>query len=140
MSKEYLFSVAKVFSFSRRIMKSRDVIMKIADTEKMEVIHLLSKQHILNEMSKNLDMWSKKYGVKRIGIFGSYSRGEQRESSDIDVLVEFTDDAMTFDNYMDLKLSLEDHFQKKVDLVIIDDIKPSLMSTILGSAKYAERA
>ncbi|KFZ32298.1 DNA polymerase subunit beta [Anoxybacillus flavithermus] len=46
---------------------------------------------------------------------------------------------MTFDNYMDLKLSLEDHFQK-VDLVIIDDIKPSLMSTILGSAKYAERA
>ena len=140
MSKEYLFSVAKVFSFSRRIMKSRDVIMKIADTEKMEVIHLLSKQHILNEMSKNLDMWSKKYGVKRIGIFGSYSRGEQRESSDIDVLVEFIDDAMTFDNYMDLKLSLEDHFQKKVDLVIIDDIKPSLMSTILGSAKYAERA
>ena len=104
------------------------------------VIYLLSKQHILNEMSKNLDMWSKKYGVKRIGIFGSYSRGEQRESSDIDVLVEFIDDAMTFDNYMDLKLSLEDHFQKKVDLVIIDDIKPSLMSTILGSAKYAERA
>ncbi|MGG4000461.1 nucleotidyltransferase family protein [Anoxybacillus kestanbolensis] len=89
-------------------------------------------------MSKNLDIWSKKYGVKRIGLFGSYSRGEQRESSDIDVLVEFIGHAMTFHNYMELKFSLEDHFQKPVDLVIVDDIKPTLKPTILRSAKYAE--
>lgn len=86
-------------------------------------------------MSKNLDIWSKKYGVKRIGLFGSYSRGEQRESSDIDV---FIDHVMTFDNYMELKLSLEDHFQKPVDLVIVDDIKPALKPIILRGAKYAE--
>ncbi|GGJ71252.1 nucleotidyltransferase [Anoxybacillus voinovskiensis] len=101
---------------------------------------MLSQQDILREMSKNLDIWSKKYGVKRIGLFGSYSRGEQRESSDIDVLVEFMDDAVTFDHYMELKLSLEDHFQKPVDLVIVDDIKPALKPIILRSAKYAERA
>ena len=112
-------------------------MMKIADTKKKVVIHLLSQQDILREMSKNLDIWSKKYGVKRIGLFGSYSRGEQRESSDIDV---FIDHAMTFDNYMELKFSLEDHFQKPVDLVIVDDIKPTLKPTILRSAKYAERA
>lgn len=86
-------------------------------------------------MSKNLDIWSKKYGVKRIGLFGSYSRGEQRESSDIDVFIDYV---MTFDNYMELKFSLEDHFQKPVDLVIVDDIKPTLKPTILRSAKYAE--
>ncbi|MBE2939954.1 nucleotidyltransferase family protein [Anoxybacillus flavithermus] len=86
-------------------------------------------------MSKNLDIWSKKYGVKRIGLFGSYSRGEQRESSDIDV---FIDHVMTFDNYMELKFSLEDHFQKPVDLVIVDDIKPALKPIILRGAKYAE--
>ncbi|WJQ07986.1 nucleotidyltransferase domain-containing protein [Geobacillus stearothermophilus] len=64
--------------------------------------------------------------------------GEQRESSDIDVLVEFMDNAVTFDHYMELKLSLEDHFQKPVDLVIVDDIKPGLKPTILRSVKYAE--
>lgn len=66
------------------------------------------------------------------------SGGEQRESSDIDVLVEFMDNAVTFDHYMELKLSLEDHFQKPVDLVIVDDIKPGLKPTILRSVKYAE--
>jgi hypothetical protein len=104
------------------------------------VINLLSQQEILNEMSRNLDIWKEKYGVKRIGLFGSYSRGEQKESSDIDVLVEFMDHAMTFDNYMELKFNLEDHFQKPVDLVILDDIKPALKTSILRSAKYAERA
>ncbi|AGT31229.1 DNA polymerase [Geobacillus genomosp. 3] len=100
---------------------------------------MLSQQDILNEMSKYLDLWKEKYGVKRIGIFGSYSRGEQRESSDIDVLVEFMDDAVTFDHYMELKFSLEDHFQKPVDLVIVDDIKPGLKAAILKGVKYAER-
>jgi len=47
---------------------------------------------------------------------------------------------MTFDNYMELKFNLEDHFQKPVDLVILDDIKPALKTSILRSAKYAERA
>ncbi|KPC98075.1 Nucleotidyltransferase domain protein [Geobacillus sp. BCO2] len=111
--------------------------MKITGAEKRG-IYLLSQQDILNEMSKCLDLWKKKYGVKRIGLFGSYSRGEQRESSDIDVLVEFMDNAVTFDHYMELKLSLEDHFQKPVDLVIVDDIKPGLKPTILRSVKYAE--
>jgi uncharacterized protein len=78
--------------------------------------------------------------LKRIGLFGSYSRGEQKDSSDIDVLVEFTDNAMTFDNYMDLKFNLEDRFQKSIDLVILDDIKPALKPYILEGVKYAERA
>jgi predicted nucleotidyltransferase len=54
--------------------------------------------------------------------------------------VEFMDDAMTFDDYMDLKFNLEDHFQKPVDLDILDDIKPALKPSILRSANYAERA
>lgn len=118
----------------------KDAIMRISSIKKTVVINLLSQQEILNEMSRNLDIWKEKYGVKRIGLFGSYSRGEQKESSDIDVLVEFMDHAMTFDNYMDLKFNLEDHFQKPVDLVILDDIKPALKPSVLRSAKYAERA
>ncbi|MGG3920155.1 nucleotidyltransferase family protein [Parageobacillus thermoglucosidasius] len=106
----------------------------------MAVINMLSQQEILDELSKNLGVWKEKYGVKRIGLFGSYSRGEQKDFSDIDVLVEFVDNAMTFDNYMDLKFHLEDRFQKPVDLVILDDIKSALKSSILRSAKYAEES
>lgn len=77
------------------------------------------------------------YGVRRIGLFGSYSRGEQTETSDVDILVEFEDDEKTFDNYMDLKFFLEDLFGLKVDLVMEGTIKPDLLPYILGSVKYA---
>lgn len=76
---------------------------------------MLSKQEILEVLSNNLPCWKKQYGIKRIALFGSYAKGEQNDSSDIDVLVEFMEDAVTFDNYMDLMLILEDLFQKKVD-------------------------
>lgn len=77
------------------------------------------------------------YGVRRIGLFGSYIRGEQTETSDVDILVEFEDDEKTFDNYMDLKFFLEDLFGLKVDLVMEGTIKPDLLPYILGSVKYA---
>jgi len=101
---------------------------------------MLSQQEILDELSKNLNTWKEKYGVKRMGLFGSYSREEQKESSDIDVIVDFFDNSLSFDNYMDLKFNLEDHFQKRVDLVILDDIKPVLKPSILRSIKYTEGA
>lgn len=101
---------------------------------------MLSQKEILEVLSNNLKMWKEKYGIKRIALFGSYSRGEQKDSSDIDLLVEFADNSMTFDNYMELKFDLEDLFQKHVDLVIIEDIKPAIKPSILRSAKYAEGA
>lgn len=106
----------------------------------MAVILMLSQQEILEELSKNLNTWREKYGVKRIGLFGSYSREEQKDSSDIDVLVEFDPSKFSFDNYIELKFNLEDRFRKPVDLVIIDDIKPALKPSILRSVKYAEGA
>lgn len=104
------------------------------------MITMLSQQEILNELSRNLKMWKESYGVKRIALFGSYTRDEHKDKSDIDLLVEFDEIALTFDNYMGLKLNLEDLFQKQIDLVIIDDIKPALKPAILRSAKYAEGA
>ena len=101
---------------------------------------MLSQQEILDELSKNLNTWKEKYGIKRIGLFGPYSREEQKDTSDIDVLVEFDLSKVTFDNYMELKFALEDQFRKPIDLVIIDDIKPALKPVILRSVKYAEGA
>jgi uncharacterized protein len=61
------------------------------------VIWVLSQQEILIELSKKPNKWKETYGVKRIGLFGSYSREEQKDTSDIDVLVEF-DHCITIEN------------------------------------------
>jgi uncharacterized protein len=62
---------------------------------------MLSKEEILRFLSQNFRLLKENYGVKRIGVFGSYSRKEQTADSDIDILVEFEPSAVTFDHYMD---------------------------------------
>ncbi|AKB26634.1 hypothetical protein MSMTP_3165 [Methanosarcina sp. MTP4] len=78
-----------------------------------------------------------KFGVKRIGIFGSFARGEEREDSDLDVLVEFEEGQKTFDNYMDLKFYLEDLFGRDVDLVTEKALKRQLKDIIMKEVVYA---
>jgi len=96
----------------------------------------LTSDKILKKIEENKDV-IEKFGVKKIGIFGSYVRNEQKAGSDIDVLVEFEEGKKTFDNYMDLKFFLEDLFNCKVDIVIAGAIKPDLKPYILRSVKYA---
>ena len=78
-----------------------------------------------------------KYGVKRIGLFGSFINNKQKANSDIDILVEFEKGKKTFDNYMDLKFFLEGIFKRDVDLVVKESLKVNLKSNILRSVKYA---
>jgi len=72
---------------------------------------------ILTKLKANEAFIKSKFGVKKIGIFGSFARGDSGEQSDVDVLVEFEPDRNTFDNFMDLLFYLEDLFGKKVDLI-----------------------
>lgn len=76
------------------------------------------------------------YGIKEIGIFGSFSRNEQNEFSDIDILVSLKNDYKTFDNYMNLKEFLESILNIKVDLVTVDALKPRLKKLILKETIY----
>lgn len=76
----------------------------------------------------------RKFGVRRIGVFGSYTRDEQKPVSDLDLIVEF--EHKTFDNYMDLKLFLEGLLGLNVDLVTAESIKPRLRRSISESAVY----
>ncbi len=98
---------------------------------------MLTKERILQKIEENMDK-IKKFGVKKIGVFGSYARGKPTEKSDIDILIEFEDGKITFDNYMGLKFFFEDMFDRKVDLVIAGDIKPELKSYIMREVVYAE--
>jgi uncharacterized protein len=79
----------------------------------------------------------KQFGVAKIGIFGSFVRGEERPESDVDVLITFRKGEKTFDNYMKCKFYLEDLFERKVDLVMKGTIKKRLKPYILGEVVYA---
>ncbi len=70
-------------------------------------------------------------GIKRSSLFGSYVRGEQRDDSDIDILVEYPDKTTLFD-VVELKHNLEDVLEKSVDLVAYNGIKPRLKQYILS--------
>jgi len=74
----------------------------------------LTGQEIIEALKKRSDIL-RKYTVRRIGLFGSYARGEQRKHSDIDFLVEFEEPS--FDNFMGLSYYLEDLFGRKVEIL-----------------------
>ena len=88
-------------------------------------------------LRENEETMKERYGVKRIGIFGSFARGEETQGSGIDILVDFDEGKKTFDNYMELKYFLEDLFGRKIDLVTIQALKPQLKEDILQGVIYA---
>jgi len=97
---------------------------------------MLNKKIIMRSIQDNLSE-IKRYGIRRIGVFGSFVRSSQNEKSDIDVLVEFYPGRKSFDNYMDLKFFLEKLLRRKVDLVIKDAVKPRIRTYILKEVLYA---
>lgn len=70
-------------------------------------------------------------GVRRAGIFGSVVRGEAREDSDIDILVDIESDMSLLD-FIGLKLEIEEALGREIDLVEYSTIKPLLRERILG--------
>ncbi|NQT52170.1 nucleotidyltransferase family protein [bacterium] len=79
-------------------------------------------------------MLRERFGVRRLGLFGSCLLGRMRPDSDVDVLVEF--DELTFDNYMGLLFFLEGRVGRKVDLVIAESLKPRLRPHIMREVEY----
>jgi uncharacterized protein len=75
-------------------------------------------------------------GVRKIGLFGSYARGEQTPDSDLDFVVVLTEGSL-FD-YLAVKFFLEDLFALRVDVVEERAIKPRLRPYIFGEVIYAE--
>ena len=87
---------------------------------------------VLKELKENLE---EKYRIKEIGIFGSVIRSEQTETSDIDILVDFKDDADLFD-LVGLALFLEEKLNQKVDVVpkraLREEIKGSVLKEVIS--------
>jgi uncharacterized protein len=100
---------------------------------------LKTKQDILRILDQNgSDL--RALGVKRIGLFGSFVRGEQRPDSDIDLLVEFDAGRKTFDAFMELSFFLEEVLDHRIELVTAESLSPYLGPHILKEIEYAALA
>jgi predicted nucleotidyltransferase len=80
------------------------------------------------------------YGVKEIGLFGSYVRNEATKESDIDLLVDIVKEKKTFRNFMALSYYLEELFGKKVELVTKQSLSPYIGPHILKTVEYVSLA
>jgi predicted nucleotidyltransferase len=90
----------------------------------------------IKEIKKQLEtlkpVLKEKYQVETLGIFGSYTRREQKRKSDLDILIEFSEpNNIDLFKFIELKLFLEDELHVKIDLVEKDTIKPRLKDQIL---------
>jgi predicted nucleotidyltransferase len=95
-----------------------------------------TKQDILNVLEQNRTRLQS-LGAKKIGLFGSFVRGEQRPDSDIDLLVEFEPGQKTFDNFIELSFFLEEVLQHRTELVTVESLSPYLGPHILREVEYA---
>jgi predicted nucleotidyltransferase len=84
-----------------------------------------TKRDIVSAIQENGDK-IKAFGVKKLGLFGSFVREEQRSDSDIDLLVEFQADQKTFDNFIQLSFFLEELLKQPVELVTTESLSPYL--------------
>lgn len=89
---------------------------------------------IENKLKELKPVLLQKYYVDKIGYFGSFSRNEQTEDSDIDILVSFKKPLGW--EFFDLQEFLENELKLKVDLVSVKALKEQLKQVILTSVKY----
>jgi predicted nucleotidyltransferase len=92
--------------------------------------------HSLQENLRKLKpTLNKKFKVKRLGLFGSFVRGQSRKSSDIDILVEFSKRIDLLD-FVALERYLSERTGFKIDLVSLKAIRPEFKDAILNEVLY----
>ena len=92
-----------------------------------EVVLMLIHQH---------EFGIKTFGVRRMGLFGSFVRDQQGKDSDVDILVEFEPGLKTFDNFIHLAFFLEDILKRRVELVTPDALSPYIGPHIMKEVEY----
>jgi len=88
-------------------------------------------EEIRGKLRRQLPELRERYGVRRLGVFGSRVQGRGRPGSDLDLLVEFDDRPLTLFQFVELENYLSDLLEMKVDLVEKDALKPVIGQHIL---------
>lgn len=87
-------------------------------------------QQIIKALNELKPVIREKYNVKELGIFGSYTRGQEKNDSDLDILVSF-EVPIGFFKFLELEEFLSDKLDIKVDLVSKNALKPRIGKRIL---------
>ena len=96
-----------------------------------------TKEEILQFLIKNKLFLTEKFHLKKIGLFGSFARGEQKQTSDVDILIELEEGAKNiFDLEWDLCELLKKQFNRNVDVVHERSIRSYFKPYILKEAIY----
>nr|MBA5586394.1 nucleotidyltransferase family protein [Anaerobacillus isosaccharinicus]QOY38719.1 nucleotidyltransferase family protein [Anaerobacillus isosaccharinicus] len=95
---------------------------------------MLNRRYIEEQLKASKKDLQALFGVIKIGIFGSYARGEQQETSDIDILIELGKPIGL--EFLDIKYYLEEKLGIPVDLVTKNSLKPQLREMILEEVIY----
>lgn len=94
-----------------------------------------SKDQILKIIRNNQEA-IRDFGVSEIGLFGSFARDEQKEDSDIDLIVKFKHGKKSYMKFIDLSEYLEKLFNRKVDLLTEKSINRHMKSKIINETVY----
>ena len=98
---------------------------------------MLTRQDILKFLGDNKEYLQKHFHLTKIGVFGSFARDEQKEDSDIDLLIERAPDAKNiFDSDWELQELLKKQFNRDVDICTEKYIKPVFKKYILKDVIY----
>ena len=100
---------------------------------------MLNKSEILNYLSANKILFRERYFVEKIGLIGSYARGDNNNDSDIDLVVYFLPEAKNnriFRLYCDLQTYISASLNKKVDIITNGKVLPAFKDVINNEIEY----
>jgi len=93
---------------------------------------VMDKDMIMSLLKDSMPEIRERFSVDDMWLFGSFIRGDEKKRSDIDILVTFRSES--FKNYMELRFFLSELYGKKIDLIMMDALKPRLKEHILKEA------
>jgi predicted nucleotidyltransferase len=97
---------------------------------------MTTQEHILKTL-KSTKIKLTKFGIRNVGLFGSYRRNEQSRESDIDLLIDFEPEKENFDNLMAVYDLFEKIFKnEKVEVVTKNGLSPHIGPSILKEVQY----
>ena len=97
----------------------------------------MKKNEILSFLEEHREEIRHKFGVTKLGLFGSYARNEEKPNSDIDIAIEL-ESQNSFRSFFSLLYFLENGLKNKVDLGIEHSLKPVVKKQILKEMIYVE--
>ena len=95
----------------------------------------MTKQYILDFLSKNREEMKEKFGIEEIALFGSYARDEATDNSDVDIVI-LKASTITLSKRLKAKQMLEESLKVKVDLGYFDSMKTFIKNRIKKDFVY----